>query len=138
MAATKRSSASSDARRSLGRRGELLAAEYLLSRGYQILERNVRTPYGEIDLIVSQPAGIAGACSTSLVFVEVKTRSSSAFGYPEESVTASKQIHLIHSAQAYLQDHPESSGDWRIDVIAVRIVRGEGQPEIKHFENAVH
>jgi putative endonuclease len=131
-------SASGDARQSLGRRGEALAAEYLLAKGYQILERNFRSPYGEIDLIVSQPAADSGENGPLLVFVEVKTRSSNAYGYPEESVTASKQIHLIRSAQAYLQAHPEHTGDWRIDVIAVRTGRAGGQAEIKHFENAVH
>jgi len=138
MAPAKSTPGSSDARRSLGRQGEALAAEYLISQGYQILERNVRTLYGEIDLIACQPAGAPGVRSATLVFVEVKTRSSSAYGYPEESVTTSKQIHLIQSAQAYLQDHPEKAGDWRIDVIAVRISRSGGKPEIKHFENAVH
>lgn len=138
MAAANGNPARRNARAALGRRGETLAAEYLQSQGYQILERNVRTPYGEIDLIACQPAGMAGATHTTLVFVEVKTRSSSAFGYPEESVTASKQIHLIQSAQSYLQNHPERAGDWRIDVIAVRTHRGGSKPEIKHFEDAVH
>lgn len=127
-----------DSRRRLGQQGEALAAEYLHARGYQIMECNYRTTYGEIDLIALQPAGLAGADGEVLVFVEVKTRSSNAYGYPEEAVTASKQAHLIQSAQAYIQAHPELAGDWRIDVIAIRIGRNPGQVEIKHFENAVH
>ena len=134
MDPSNRKPAGGSARQSLGRRGESLAAEYLAARGYRILERNFRSPYGEIDLVAYQP-GPHGAC---LVFVEVKTRSSNAYGYPEQAITASKQVHLIQSAQAYLQEHPDLAGDWRIDVIAVRTGRGGGRAEIEHIENAVH
>ena len=133
-----KSSGNRNSRRRLGRRGEALAAEYLHARGYQILECNYRTAYGEIDLIALQPAALVGSEGQVLVFVEVKTRSSNAYGYPEEAVTASKQTHLIQSAQAYLQAHPEQAGDWRIDVIAIRMGRLPGKVEIKLFENAVH
>lgn len=115
-----------------------MAAEFLLAKGYQILERNFRSPYGEIDLIASQIDDNHVAGGSVLVFVEVKTRSTNAYSFPEESVTAAKQAHLIKSAQAYLQQHPDQAGDWRIDVIAVRTARAAGPPEIKHFENAVH
>jgi putative endonuclease len=117
-------------KQALGRWGEAQAAEYLSQRGYHILERNVRTPYGELDLVARQEA--------VLVFVEVKTRSSAAFGLPEAAVTPRKQAHLLAAAQAYLQAHPNLQGDWRVDVIAVqRPPRGKA-PEITHFENALH
>jgi putative endonuclease len=115
-------------RRELGLWGENLAADYLSQLGYYIIDRNVYTQYGEIDLVVQH-----GDC---IVFVEVKTRSSTAFGLPEEAVTVQKQIHLIDSAQAYLQLHPELSGDWRIDVIAIQRYQHDQEPEIIHFENA--
>ena len=138
MVGARKSSLTRNPRQTLGRRGEALAAEYLQERGYQLLERNFRSSYGEIDLI-ARLQGEAGPCSESvLVFVEVKTRASQAYGFPEESVTPAKQAHLIQSAQAYLQTHPEQEGNWRIDVIAVRIVQPDGAVEIKHIENAVH
>ena len=112
----------------LGQWGEEQAAQFLEAQGYQILQRNYRTAYGEIDLIASKAA--------SLVFVEVKARSSDQFGFPEEAVGPKKQQHLIESAQAYLQAHPDFEGDWRIDVVAV--TRGtDREPNIHHIENAV-
>ncbi len=131
-------------KKSLGNWGEALAAEYLTQRGYIVLERNVQTPYGEIDLIVQQP-DFDGSDRTqsksgalTLVFVEVKTRTSSSFGYPEEAVTVGKQEHLLAAAQHYLQQHPEFEGCWRMDVIAIRRLPKMGKIEIRHFENAFH
>jgi putative endonuclease len=116
-------------RKNLGRWGESQAAAYLAERGYEILDSNVRTSYGEIDLITIQD-GVT-------VFVEVKTRSSLRFGLPEESITPRKQAHMLAAAQAYLQDHPDLDADWRVDVISV-LRKGRGRkPEITHFENAV-
>jgi putative endonuclease len=138
MADSRKSPHPGNPRQSLGRRGEALAADYLQERSYQILERNYRSPFGEIDLIARQWVSDQTNTGPVLVFVEVKTRSSEAYGFPEESVTLTKQAHLIQSAQAYLQSHLDQEGNWRIDVIAVRLDRSGGPPEIKHFENAVH
>ncbi len=117
-------------RQSLGAWGEAVAAGYLSERGYLILERNFRTPYGEVDLVVQK--------DEQIIFVEVKTRTSDAFGLPEQAITPRKQGHLIDSAQAYLQLHPELKCDWRVDVIAIRKLPGDRPPEILHFENAVN
>lgn len=130
----------SKSRQTLGRWGEDLAAGYLLEQGYTILERNARTPYGEIDLVASQvillpQEGMPATCAT--VFVEVKTRSSRLFGFPEEAVTPRKQAHMLAAAQAYLQAHPDLEGDWRIDVIAIERSRPGGPGVIRHFENAL-
>jgi putative endonuclease len=124
----------SNRRISFGSWGERLAAAYLEHNGYVILERNARTRYGEIDLVARQ-ATQAGQVT---VFVEVKARHTSAFGPPEAAITARKSRHLLESAQAYLQEHPELDEDWRVDVIAIRLVRGEEPPQIRHFEDAVH
>ncbi len=113
----------------LGEEGESIAAEYLCQAGYVILGRNLRTPYGEIDLLARQGA--------ALVFVEVKARRTNRFGPPEQAVTARKRAHLLASSQAYLQVHPELDGDWRIDVISVEWNPGGGEPRLTHFENAV-
>ena len=115
-------------KQALGSWGEQRAAEYLESLGYEILARNVRSEYGEIDLLARH--------ASALVFVEVKTRSSVDFGHPEDSVTLSKQQHLFDSAIDYFQAHPELNGDWRVDVISVSRTPS-GQPEILHFENAL-
>jgi putative endonuclease len=131
-------------RQSLGRWGEELAARYLVERGCMILARNVRTPHGEIDLIASE-----GSLATpraeqrpgqadiaTIVFVEVKTRASRSLGPPEVSVSSRKTAHLLASAQYYIQQHPEVSCAWRIDVIAIE-QKGGLPPEIVHFRNAV-
>jgi len=113
-----------------------MAAEFLVGMGYVVLARNVRTPYGEIDLVAEHlskhPQG-----DQTIVFVEVKTRSSQTFGYPESSITPKKQEHLIFAAQHYLQEHPEHPQDWRVDVIAIQRFK-DREPMIQHFENAVH
>lgn len=138
MTPTPKKPAPAGSRQELGRLGETLAAEYLQAKGYRILERNFRSSYGEIDLIACQMDAGSLRDGSVLVFVEVKTRSTNAYGYPEESVTPAKQAHLLQASQAYLQQHPEQFGDWRIDVIAIRTSRSAGPAEIKHFENAVH
>jgi putative endonuclease len=119
-----------ESRQRLGRWGETLACRYLAERGYTIVARNVRTPYGEIDIIASQPDG-------SLVFVEVKTRRSAVFGPPEVSVTTAKKAHLLASIQSYLVDHPDFMGEYRLDVIAIQSGTDNQPPEIVHFENAI-
>jgi putative endonuclease len=131
-------------RQVLGKWGESLASDYLRKRGYLILERNVRTPYGEIDLVTRQYVTRDGSQPNPAsprylvtVFVEVKTRRSEKFGLPEEAITSSKKAHLISAAQSYLQSHPELDGDWRIDVIAIQRYSASREPVIVHFENAV-
>ena len=118
-----------DYKKNIGSWGENVAEEYLIRSGYQILRKNYRTPYGEIDLIARK--------ETTIIFVEVKTRLSINYGLPEEGVTYKKQTHMVSAAEAYLQDNNNWAGDWRIDVIAIR--KNNNQPaEITHFENALH
>jgi putative endonuclease len=114
-------------RKSLGAWGESRAAEYLIQKGYRIEAMNLRTPYGEIDLL-AEHQGV-------LVFVEVKTRSSTRFGLPEEAVNRQKQQHMLACAQSYLQSRGDYGGDWRIDVIAISRSATGVPPEIIHFEN---
>ena len=115
-------------KQAFGRWGEETAAAYLEKNGYTILERNFHTAHGEIDIVASKQA--------LLVFIEVKTRRSHAFAYPEDSVTKSKQAHMLSAAEAYLQAHPESGESWQFDVIAIEKSPG-GSPEIVHFENVI-
>lgn len=116
------------ARRNLGKLGEEKAAEYLEKYGYSIVARNARTRYGEIDIVARK--------GSFTVFVEVKTRRNRTYGYPEESVTVTKQEHMIHSAQAYLMAHPELGGDWQIDVMAIEVQDGDSF-NVVHFPNAI-
>ncbi len=117
-------------RQSFGRWGENLAAQYLTQQGYEIIGRNARTPYGEIDLVARFPGG-------EIVFVEVKTRRSEAYGLPEDAITASKRQHLMNSCLYYIQQHCELPDQWRIDVIAVQRTGQKQPPVITHFENAI-
>lgn len=94
----------------IGQRGEQKAAEYLQQRGYEILHRNYRTRYGEIDLICAD--------KKYLVFVEVKTRSNAKFGAPCEAVTLSKQQKMILTAQDWLTKNPTALQP-RFDVVEV-------------------
>jgi putative endonuclease len=119
--------------RELGKWGEELAANFLIQQGFSILAQNVYTPYGELDLVAQDPGD---TLENTIVFVEVKTRRSRRFGYPEEAVTSSKQDHLISAALHYLQDHPELEDDWRFDVIAIECYQNQ-EPLIHHFENAL-
>lgn len=114
-------------RKQLGRFGESAAAAYLLRNGYQLLMRNWRCVYGEIDLVTQ--------LSGQIVFVEVRTRRS---GIPEESIGPTKRRRLITLAHSYCAEHnlPETL-PWRIDLIAV-VLDGSGRiTRLSHIEHAV-
>jgi len=110
----------------IGHWGEELAAEYLQRRGYEILDKNARTPYGEIDLVARRDG--------ATVFVEVKTRTSRRFGLPEEAVTPRKQAHMLAAAAHYAAEHEIDS--WQVDVLAIESQSGQA-PSIEHFENVL-
>ena len=109
----------------LGKWGEQAAAGYLAERGYEIVARNIRTPYGEIDLVARK--------DDFTIFVEVKTRTSKIFGPPEIAVSLRKQGHMRSCAEHYAQQN--EIDHWQIDVIAVEDL--DGKPQITHFENAI-
>jgi putative endonuclease len=113
-------------RLSLGRQGEDAAAQYLQRKGMKILARNLRTPVGEIDLIV-RDRGI-------LAFVEVKTRRGAGFGSPAEAVGPHKQRQIIRTAKWYLNESPHGTLQPRFDVIAIT-VHGEDL-QIEHIPGA--
>ena len=130
----------SNSRQSLGRWGESVAVRYLESQGYHIQERNARTPYGEIDIVALQPEVISqiSVDPTSIaVFVEVKTRSSTTFGFPEESINVRKQAHMLAAAESYIQENPDLGNDWRIDVIAIQCQGTRKKHSLEHFENVL-
>lgn len=121
-------------RLSLGKWGEDKAAEYLIAAGFMILARNTRTPFGEIDLIVRHTAD----ASQGIVIVEVKTRSSTSYGFPEEAVSRQKRERLKNSAEAFMVQHPELGENWRLDVIAIQKSAKDAEPDIQHFVNAIN
>lgn len=109
-------------RRALGARGEQAAADWYVDAGYRILDRNWRVREGELDLVLLAP-------DASVVFCEVKTRSSDRFGAPVEAVTSTKQRRIRTLAAQWLAAHPGVGTGVRFDVASVLVV-GDGAVEI--------
>jgi putative endonuclease len=109
-----------------GSEGENLAAEFLRNKGFEILARNYRYKHAEIDLIVRK--------ENWLLFVEVKTRSSSSFGEPEAFVDTRKVAKILEGAEQYIYEK-DWNGNIRFDVVSVKTGM---RPEIVHFEDAFY
>lgn len=116
-------------RRETGIIGEKLACDFLGKNGYQIVETNYRCPDGEIDIIAQQ--------KDTLVFVEVRTKKSSRFGTPEESITPAKMKKLRTVAAHYGQNRDNLPLSWRIDVVAIQMESSGRVSRIELIENAV-
>ena len=114
-------------RRALGAQGEALAGGWYVERGYTVLDRNWRTRQGELDLILERE-GI-------VVFCEVKTRTSDAFGIGAEAVTREKQLRIRRLAGAWLTAHDRRARELRFDVVSILAPRGE-RPTIEVLEAA--
>lgn len=116
-----------DPRHQFGRAGEAWAEQFLLAKGYRILERNLRTPLGELDL-VAEDSGV-------VVFVEVKARQTEAFGGALLAVDRRKRAKLVRLASQYLAQRHWSERPCRFDVVLV-----QGTPSargrIEHLQNA--
>jgi putative endonuclease len=116
----------STARKRLGDLGEKAAEELLAASGYRIVARNHRCPRGEVDLVAEQ--------GDLLVFVEVRTRATSAFGAPEETVGGRKQERLVRAARDFLARWRGPPRGARFDVVAV--VDHPAGPRLTHFPGA--
>jgi putative endonuclease len=116
-----------DHRGALGLRGEALAEAVLRRTGMRVLERRFRLRCGEIDLI-AEDAGV-------IVFVEVKTRRGTGYGWPAESVTAAKRRRMARTALAYLKLRSALERRARFDVVEV-IFGSEARPETRHIRDA--
>ena len=126
---TAKANTQTNTRAALGSAGERLAAGWLEARGFRVLARNWRCAYGELD-IVAEEAG-------ELVFVEVKTCRGTAYGLPEEAITANKRAHLTAAAQCYLAEAQRETQPYRIDVVAVQL-NGQGRLlAVRHHRSAV-
>jgi putative endonuclease len=113
--------------RTIGIDGEIAAVDYLRRIGYRILVQNYRSPPGEIDIVAED--------GNSLVFIEVKTRSTSRFGTPQEAVDRKKQLKIARAALYYLSVHQIKRKDCRFDVVVVS-VGSEQQRKIELMKNA--
>jgi len=116
-------------RKDTGALGEKLAKDFLKKQGYRILETNYRCPEGEIDIVAKH--------KDSLVFIEVRTKKSLAFGSPEESITRAKKERLRATADRYQQTHDNLPLSWRIDVVAIELDQRGKPSRIELIENAV-
>jgi putative endonuclease len=112
-------------RKLLGRSGEDRAARHIGRLGYRVLERNYRAARGEIDLIALD--------RDTVVFIEVKTRMSGAFGAPEEAVNPRKQERMVQAALSYLKCSRLHQMACRFDVIAIS---GAEDGQVEHITNA--
>ena len=108
-----------------GKLGEEIAANYLVGKGYEIVERNWRNTHKEIDIIAKD--------GEDLVSVEVKTRQTDEYGNPDIAVTRKKQRLLIAAANAYLFMN-KLDVETRFDIIS--IIFKDGEPVIEHIEDA--
>lgn len=110
-----------------GKAGEMLAEKFLIEKGYVVRERNYRYRKAEIDLIVQQ--------GQWLVFVEVKARSSTAFGHPESFVDRKKVQNVLMAADDYIHKI-NWQGQVRYDVVSISLRSAED--EVRHFEDAFY
>ncbi len=115
--------------KALGGYGERIALEFLRERGYRILETNLRTSLGELDVVARK--------KDLTVFVEIKTRSTCSLGPPYLAVTRTKQRHIVKNALCYLKKHALTYSNWRIDVVSVKLDFDRNVESIELIENAV-
>jgi putative endonuclease len=115
-------------RQALGKLGEDAACRYIERLGWRVLDRNWRTREGEIDIVALD--------GSTLVLLEVRTRSGTAFGTAAESITSSKAQKMTACAYAYLATLPAPPRDWRIDVVALQVSHGR-VTHLDHFRHAL-
>ena len=109
-----------------GNRGETLAADFLIKKGFEIVARNYRFKRCEIDLIARR--------DNWTIFVEVKTRSSLSYGQPEEFVSAQQARRIFEAAEEYIFS-TNWQGHIRFDIVSVKL---GVTPEVAHFEDAIN
>jgi putative endonuclease len=109
-----------------GAKGEDLAAQFLMAKGFEIVARNFRFKRAEIDLIVKRDNWV--------IFVEVKTRTSTTFGEPEEFVDDTKVNLIFDAAEEWVYSN-NWHGHIRFDIVSVKLGR---EPLVEHFEDAIN
>jgi putative endonuclease len=116
-------------RQHIGAWGEECAMRHLHDQGYVVLARNWRAPEGEVDLVAQ--------VGETIVFVEVKTRTTHEYGWPEDSITDAKRRRLQQVAWSYLQAHDLLDAAWRIDVIAIDRTSSGDVGRLEHYIDAI-
>ena len=111
----------------LGKKGEDIATDYLLHHGYTIVERNFRKRYGDIDIVARK--------GDTLVFVEVKTRTSDLYGGGEEAISRVKIYHLTRSAEYYLHIKNLKDTPMQVDLVSIYLDYDGRTNKINHYEN---
>lgn len=114
---------------SVGKLGEKLAADYLQRRGYAIMAMNYKTSYKELDIVAQR--------GDALVFVEVKTRTSLAYGDGTEALSPRKKRDFRQGINRYLRENRWRAEDLRADLITVLLDQGKGMAKIKHYESVL-
>lgn len=112
-------------KQSLGKKGERFAVEFLRRKGYRIIARNFSSRLGEIDIIAHE--------GKTIVFIEVKTRTSCDWGHPQEAIRPDKIKHLLRCAQFYIKKFANPDCNFRFDVVSVLI---DYPPQIELVKNA--
>ena len=115
-------------RKLLGDRGERAAVKYLKQQGFRIVAKQYRNSYGEVDIIAQD--------GKTMVFVEVKTRTSTNDGQPFEAVDLRKQEKITRVALAWLKQNKRLEQPARFDVVSILWPDDKGEPQIQHFRNA--
>mgnify|MGYP001608932769 CR=1 FL=1 len=113
----------------LGRLAERLAEEFLKKRGFTILDRNFRKPWGELDIVAKE--------GNVIVFIEVKANKEDIIGFEPELRAGNKKLHkVVRTAKTYLSSKKIGlETEWRVDIITVIFNKGRGTAKIKHFPN---
>lgn len=125
--------------RELGNLGESIACEYLVEKGFNILGRNYRITFGEIDIIAKKKFKLFSKKDKTIHFVEVKTIADSGNGfYPEDRVDYKKQRKLKQLCEIWLEKNKFSlNHPYQVDVIGVLVDKFTKKPKISYFENVV-
>lgn len=127
MTPTKVKKSKKSLNKTTGAFGEEVIAQFLIARGNEIVERNWQVREGEIDIVALDPEGI-------FIFIEVKTRTSMAFGHPLEAITNEKAHRIQRLALAWLATHRCFGSQYRIDVAAV-LIASDGTHTIEYRAN---
>ena len=119
-------------RKQIGQLGEGLAANYLTAHNHQIITTNFRCRRGELDIIA---VDYSNRRKPQLAFIEVKTRRTTTFGQPQDSVTLHKRRKMLITAQHFLQQSTQKLPHiWRFDIIAIKLTHGH-PPNLTHFKH---
>lgn len=111
----------------IGALGEQFAVKYLEDKGFQIVECNANSRWGELDIVTIK--------NNVIIFVEVKTRKSTRQGKPYEAVQNFKIKHLMRTVQYYIKSKDLRKYKFRIDVISIILNQDNSVKELKHYEN---